>query len=141
MDKYYNRYLEKKNLKLVKSFPVLLLTGARQVGKTTLLQYLYGNKYPFYTFDPITDVHHIREDPYLFLKQQDGPVVFDEVQYAPELLPAIKVMVDKNKEKGQYILTGSQNFSLLRNISESLAGRVVVINLKAISLSERTGHL
>lgn len=140
MDEYYNRYLEKKILKLAKSFPVILLTGARQVGKTTLLHYLFGEKFPFYTFDPVTDIHHIREDPYLFLKQFDGPVIFDEIQYALELLPAIKVIVDQKREKGLYFLTGSQDFSLLKNVSESLAGRTVIISLRAMSLAERIGH-
>ena len=136
---YLPRFLEGKLREYAKSFPVILVTGARQVGKTTMLRHALGAKHPFVAFDPIRDIHNVRRDPDLFLKQWGGPVILDEVQYAPELLGAIKRMVDEDKTPGRFFLTGSQNFALLRNISESLAGRVMVLRLAPMTVAETAG--
>lgn len=133
--KYKKRLIEDKLIKLSQHFPVLVLTGARQVGKTTLLSHLTPN-INHITFDPIIDIHNVRQDPELFLNHLRTPVLLDEVQYAPELLPVIKRRVDMQKQPGQYWLTGSQNFAMLKNISESLAGRAAVLSLYSMSLGE-----
>ena len=87
-------------------------------------------------FDPVIDVENARQDPELFLNNRPPPVIFDEIQYAPELLPVIKRRVDQNRQPGQYILTGSQQWGVLRSIAESLAGRTVFLDLEGFSLAE-----
>ena len=136
---YRNRHLETKIIRYKEIFPVLLVTGARQVGKSTLLGHLCGDAMPHITFDPVIDVGNARQDPEFFIAQHPPPVILDEIQYAPELLAIIKRRVDRDDAPGQYFLTGSQNLALLRDVSESLAGRVVVLDLGPLTLSERQG--
>ena len=138
--KYRRRHLERKVRQYREVFPVLLITGARQVGKSTLLREVLGPSVPHVVFDPVVDVGNARQDPEFFLAQHPPPVVLDEVQYAPELLPVIKRWVDRDPKPGQYFLTGSQNLALMENVSESLAGRVMVLDLPALSLAERCDH-
>lgn len=133
--KYKKRLLEAKLIQLGKHFPVIVLTGARQVGKSTLLKHLLPEARHI-TFDPVIDIGNARQDPELFLNHLKHPVILDEIQYAPELLSVIKRRVDENKMPGQYWLTGSQNFSVLKNVSESLAGRAVILSLFPMTLSE-----
>jgi len=137
--KYRRRHTERKIRQYRKVFPVLLVTGARQVGKSTLLREVLGPDVPHVVFDPVLDVGAARQDPEFFLAQHPPPVVLDEVQYAPELLAVIKRWVDRSPKPGQYFLTGPQNLAMLRNVSESLAGRVMVLDLPALSLAERCG--
>jgi predicted AAA+ superfamily ATPase len=134
--KYKTRLLEQKLLKLGNFFPVVVLTGARQVGKSTLLKQLLPFSDNQATFDPVFDIGNARKEPELFLDQFKTPVLLDEIQYAPELLNVIKRRVDHNKTPGQYWLTGSQNLSMLKNISESLAGRTAVLSLFPMSIGE-----
>lgn len=136
---YIQRALEQTILEINASFPVLLLTGPRQVGKTTLLQKMAETDRQYVTLDDpgIRDLA-IRE-PALFLQRYTPPVIIDEIQYAPQLLPYIKMYVDKNKEKGGFWLTGSQMFHVMKGVSESLAGRVGIVNLVGLSNSEITG--
>lgn len=136
---YRNRLLEQKILRCKEVFPVLLITGARQVGKSTLLSHLFGAEMPQVVFDPVIDVGNARQDPEFFIDQHPPPIILDEIQYAPELLPVIKRRIDRREAPGQYFLTGSQNLSLLRNVSESLAGRAVVLELGPLTLAERRG--
>ncbi|MDD2707136.1 MAG: ATP-binding protein [Verrucomicrobiae bacterium] len=136
---YRNRYLERKISQYRAHFPVLLVIGARQVGKTTLLEKLLSKECRQITFDPVLDVGQARQDPYFFLDQHPPPIILDEIQYAPELLSAIKRRVDGDPKPGQYFLTGSQNPALLKNVSESLAGRVMIFEMQALSLAERCG--
>jgi predicted AAA+ superfamily ATPase len=136
---YRSRHLETKIIRYKELFPVLLVTGARQVGKSTLLGHLFGDTMPHITFDPVVDVGNARQDPEFFIEQHPPPVILDEIQYAPELLAIIKRRVDRDDAPGQYLLTGSQNLALLRDVSESLAGRVVVLDLGPMTLSERQG--
>jgi predicted AAA+ superfamily ATPase len=133
---YKKRILEDKLKRLGEHFPVVVLTGARQVGKSTLFKHLLPNARSI-TFDPVIDVGNARQDPELFLDQISSPAILDEIQYCPELLSVIKRRVDENKVPGQYWLTGSQNLSVLKNVSESLAGRAALQSLYPMTMSER----
>jgi uncharacterized protein len=121
--------------RMVKRFPVVVVSGARQVGKSTLLQHTLPN-WDTVVFDPAIDVGNARQDPDLFLDNHPPPVVLDEIQYAPELVAAIKRRVDRKRRPGQYALTGSQQWSVLKSASESLAGRAVFLDLEGFSLAE-----
>ncbi len=127
--RYKKRYLEQKVEEAFKFYPVVAVLGARQTGKSTLIKNLFGTKIKTITFDPVQDIGNARKDPDFFLQNNPSPVFLDEIQYAPELLPAIKRKVDETGKKGQYIISGSQNLPVLKNISESLAGRVSIQNL------------
>jgi len=117
-------------------FPVLLLTGPRQVGKSTLLEDCAESSHRQVTLDDIEQRALAQSDPALFLQTWPAPVVIDEVQYAPELFSAIKILVDKNRKPGQYWLTGSQKFHLMQGVSETLAGRVAILDLLGFSQAE-----
>lgn len=134
---YKHRYLEDVILKLTRSFKVLYLSGPRQVGKTTLLSYLSRDLgIRLVSLDDLSLRRLAQEDPELFLQKFPAPLFIDEVQYAPELFPYIKIYADKKGKNGQYWLTGSQQFSIIKNVKESLAGRVGIINLLGFSLAE-----
>lgn len=133
---YHQRILTNKLEKLFSVFPIVVICGARQVGKSTLLTNTLGRKMEMVVFDPVIDVENARQDPELFLNNRPPPVIFDEIQYAPELVAAIKRRVDRDRRPGQYILTGSQQWGVLRSISESLAGRAVFLDLDSFTLSE-----
>ena len=110
-------------------FPALIVTGARQVGKTTLLKEAAESGRRFVSLDELTIRDLARRDPQAFLSAYPPPVVIDEIQYAPQLLPTIKAMIDQSGgQNGIFWLSGSQQFHLMRDISESLAGRVAVLN-------------
>lgn len=119
--------------KASKQFPVVMVTGARQVGKTTLLKDLATKNRNYVTLDDPTLLALARDEPKLFLERFKTPILIDEIQYAPQLLPYIKMDVDNNHKPGQYWLTGSQQFQLMQNVSESLAGRVGILNLLGLS--------
>ncbi|MCM1037923.1 MAG: ATP-binding protein [Ruminococcus sp.] len=139
---YIKRAAEDTVLRVSKMFPVLLLTGPRQVGKTTLLQRLakteeeQGIKRKYVTLDDPDARYLARHDPALFLQRYTPPVLIDEIQYATELFPYIKMSVDRSRQKGDFWLTGSQVFRLMENVSESLAGRVGIVNLLGLSDAE-----
>ncbi|MCC2666140.1 MAG: putative ATPase [Gammaproteobacteria bacterium] len=135
---YITRTLEHYLKKTPRGFPVLLVTGPRQVGKTTLLQHLSKKTRTYVTLDDPNLAQLAREEPALFLQRFPPPVLIDEIQYAPALLPYIKMVVDKHRETDAFWLTGSQQFHLMKNVSESLAGRIAVINLSGLSLKEQT---
>lgn len=139
---YIKRAVEDTIMQVSQMFPVLLVTGPRQVGKTTLLQKLAdeqretGVERRYVTLDD-PDVRYLaKRDPALFLQRYLPPVLIDEIQYATELLPYIKMSVDRSKRKGDFWLTGSQVFQLMKNVSESLAGRVGIMNLLGLSDAE-----
>lgn len=121
-------------------FPVLMLTGPRQVGKTTLLETCAEPERHYVTLDDIQQRELAQNDPQLFLKTHQAPLMIDEVQYAPQLFSAIKLRVDQQKQNGLYWLTGSQKFHLMRGIHESLAGRVGILDLLGFSRAEMTGR-
>lgn len=139
---YINRQMEKTFVMLAKEFPVLLLTGPRQVGKTTMLKKLaleenIGREYV--NLDNLEDRELAKKDPKLFLQLHRAPVLIDEVQYAPELLTYIKIAVDENYQPGAFWLTGSQLFKLMEGVQESLAGRVALLQLSSLAQSEMLG--
>ncbi len=148
MKEYINRNIEKHIKEISDIFPVIMITGARQVGKSTLLNYIVPKQKKnvnFVTLDNLDLRALAKEDPELFLETYPTPLVIDEFQYAPELLSYIKLKVDKyrlnefnsNKNSnGNYYLTSSQSFISMKNISESLAGRVGIIELLGLSTRE-----
>lgn len=133
---YYNRILEQTIIKTSKTFPVVLVTGPRQVGKTTLLTKMAEKKRTIVSLDNPTIRGLAKEDPELFLQRYKPPVLIDEVQYAPELFIYIKMYVDKHKNNGDFWLTGSQAFQMMENITETLAGRVGIVRLNGLSNAE-----
>lgn len=118
--------------------PVVLLSGARQTGKTTLVQSLAGSA-EFFTLDDVATLALARGDPTGFIRNLVGPAVIDEIQKAPELFPAIKLAVDRNRKPGRFLLTGSANVMALPRLSESLAGRMEVVPLFPFSAGEIVG--
>lgn len=136
---YINRVMEKRILELAKFFPIVMVYGPRQVGKTTMLRKVCTEiiaKINYVTFDNIVLRELARRDPELFLQRFPPPVMLDEFQYVPELLPYIKMRVDQEQKNGQYFLTGSQLFTMMQNVSESLAGRVGILQLFSLSHAE-----
>lgn len=136
--KYIKRSCESIIKKQEKMFKTVLVTGARQVGKTTMLKNLKPD-INYITLDDMLLNQSALEDPDLFLKSNKAPIIIDEIQYAPNLLRYIKMVIDKTDKKGLYYLTGSQQFNLMKDVSESLAGRVGIINLLGLSLREIKG--
>lgn len=133
---YIRRAAEETVIKTSKMFPVLLVTGPRQVGKTTLLQKLAEKDRKYVTLDD-PDVRYLaKTDPGLFMQRYTPPVLIDEIQYATELLPYIKMSVDSSRRKGDFWIAGSQVFRLMKDVSESLAGRVGILNLLGLSDAE-----
>lgn len=136
---YLRRTLEEHILRLSRSYPVLALTGPRQVGKTTLLEHLaVGTDRRRVSLDEAGPRALANEDPDLFLERYPPPVLIDEVQNAPPLFPALKPVVDRSPA-GSYWLTGSQQFPLMRSVAESLAGRVGLVELSGLSQAEELG--
>jgi len=133
-------WIERQNtdqiLKATKNRPVVLLTGVRQAGKSSLLRKLFPNT-EYVTLDKVTLAQEAEENPIGFLNRFKEQVIIDEIQYAPSLFRDLKIKVDEDRGiKGRWILTGSQQFALMRQISESLAGRVSILNLGPLSASE-----
>ncbi len=133
---YISRTLENLLKNPAFQFPVTLVTGPRQVGKTTLLRHAAGEERAYVTLDDPLLATLAREEPSLFLQRFPSPVLIDEIQYAPQLLPYIKMEVDRDRTPGRFWLTGSQQFHLMRGVSESLAGRVGVLRLLGFSYRE-----
>ena len=132
---YINRTLEKHIKQLSNQFKVILVTGARQVGKSTLLKHCDPER-NYVTLDDYRAREMALNDPELFLQRYKVPLIIDEIQYAPSILSYIKIAVDNSDKKGQYWLTGSQQFHMMKNVTESLAGRVAIVDLKGLSLKE-----
>ncbi|MDP9195481.1 MAG: ATP-binding protein [Pseudomonadota bacterium] len=137
---YTERTLESFLKKAAGQFPVMLVTGPRQVGKTTILQHLSKDNRTYVTLDDPTLAALAREEPALFLQRFAPPVLIDEIQYAPELLPHIKIIVDRERRNNLFWLTGSQRFQLMEGVTESLAGRVGIVNLLGLSQFEIQGE-
>lgn len=131
------RTLQKTVEEVSKSFPVLLITGPRQVGKTTLLEMVADKKRKYVTLDDLDQRKLAKTDPAMFLQVNQPPLIIDEIQYAPELFSYIKMYVDTTKEAGAFWLTGSQKFHLMKNITETLAGRVAILDLLGFSYQEK----
>lgn len=130
------RSVEGRLRRSARTRPVVVLTGARQTGKTSTFRRLFPN-YRFISLDLPTEAEQAEKEPTSFLRRHAPPVMIDEVQYAPGLFRYIKVAVDANRTRnGQFLLTGSQKFTLMKSVSESLAGRVDIVELETLSLSE-----
>ncbi len=138
---YITRSLEAVVKEVTKEYPVVLVTGPRQVGKTTMLQKLMeGTERSYVSLDDLNERAMAKNDPELFLQLHQPPVLIDEVQYAPELFTYIKIYVDKYHDSGAFWLTGSQVFKLMQGMQESLAGRVAVLSMTSLSQAEVYGQ-
>lgn len=138
---YVHRLISDRLNRLASAFPVVVVSGARQVGKSTLVQHLFGDSAQIVVFDPVVDIENARLDPELFLNNRQPPLVLDEIQYAPEVVSAIKRRVDRSRTPGQYILTGSQQWGVMKSLAESLAGRAVFLDLEGFNLAETVGDI
>ena len=136
---YIERTIEPTIKKISETFPVLIVTGPRQVGKTTLLTRLADPNRKIVSLDNPTIRAFARSDPEMFLQRYAPPVLIDEVQYAPELLDYIKGYVDRKKTCGDFWLTGSQTFHMMKKVTESLAGRAGIVKMQGLSNSEIRG--
>lgn len=132
---YLKRTLQTALQRLEQAFPAVLITGARQVGKSTLLKQVHPD-IPYVTLDDPDLRALAASDPKLFVERFPAPLIIDEVQYAPELFPVLKMVIDANRRPGMYWLSGSQQFHLMRNVSESLAGRLGILQLAGLSTRE-----
>ena len=133
---YIHRAIEPLLDQALSQFPAVLVTGPRQAGKSTLLQQRL-KKYTYVTLDdPVSRALAI-EDPELFLSTYPEPLIIDEIQYAPNLLPYLKIRIDTNRQLcGRFVLTGSQIFPLMKGVSESLAGRIAILQLYPLCWNE-----
>lgn len=132
---YIHRHLEAMLVTAAKMFGAVLVTGPRQVGKTTLVRRFASNS-NYVTLDDPMQLHAAVEQPATFFKDNKPPVFVDEIQYAPNLFPFIKMKVDEENAKGLFYLSGSQQFKLMKNVGESLAGRLGILNLLGLSMRE-----
>lgn len=136
---YYERTVEPTIRSISQTFPVLIVTGPRQVGKTTLLSRMAEKDRKIVSLDNPTIRAFAKRDPELFLQRYHPPVLIDEVQYVPELFDYIKVYVDREKRTGDFWLTGSQTFRMMKKVTESLAGRAGIVRMLGLSNSEICG--
>jgi predicted AAA+ superfamily ATPase len=130
------RLVEPRLRQLAATRPVVVLTGARQTGKTALSRHLFPDHH-YVTLDLPSEAAQAESDPEAFLARHPPPLIVDEVQYAPGLFRHLKVAVDRQRQRnGQFILTGSQPFALMQGVAESLAGRAAVLQLEGLSTRE-----
>jgi len=132
---WIDRHSEKVIRRMAKQFPAVLVTGTRQAGKTSILRHLFPQA-SYLSLDLPANAEAAQSAPEQLLDQHPGPVIIDEIQYAPALLRHLKYRVDKDRSPGRYLLTGSQVFPLMQGVSESLAGRCAVLNLYTLSRAE-----
>ncbi len=135
---YINRAMEEVIKSSEKGFKAVLVTGPRQVGKSTILKHVHEDR-KYITFDDPVLLSETKSEPGLFFRNNKPPVILDEIQYISELFPYIKMECDKSDEKGRFHLTGSQQYHMMKNVSESLAGRVAILELSGLSLREMQG--
>lgn len=136
---YIRRDLEEKIISLSKEYACILITGPRQVGKTTVLRQLMEEQREYVTLDDFQERHLAKEDPALFFQLHSMPIFIDEVQYAPELFSYIKIAIDNGAAPGTFWLTGSQAFKMMELAQESLAGRVAILHMPTLSQHEVYG--
>lgn len=137
---YMERALERKFLHMSSFFKAVLVTGARQVGKTTMLKHLAaGQSRTYVTMDNTMARTLAKSDPVLFFQTYKPPIIIDEIQKAPELFEQIKIMCDDSEERGLFWLTGSQQYKMMKNVRETLAGRIGILELYSLSKNEVEG--
>lgn len=130
------RDIESRLRRSARTRPVVVLTGARQTGKTSTLRRLFP-RYGFVSLDLPTEAEQAEHEPVAFLARHPAPLIIDEIQYAPRLFRHLKVVVDAERERnGRYLLTGSQRFTLMKGVAESLAGRADIVELETLSFAE-----
>lgn len=137
--KYYTRNIEGVLKEAAGQFRVLVLTGMRQTGKSTLLRHLFQKTHRYVSLDNPRDLKLAQDDPELFFDEYKEPLIIDEIQCAPELLPYIKIRIDASGKRGRFILTGSQQFTMIHNLRETLAGRVAIFQLLPMAITEAKG--
>ena len=135
---FFKRHSGEAIRKLTKMFGAVLVTGARQIGKTTVLKNMADGA-SYVTLDDPIMLTAARELSGTFFKDNPPPVFVDEIQYAANLFPQIKIILDRDKKKGQFFLSGSQQFHMMRNVTESLAGRLGILSLPGLSIRELCG--
>ena len=139
---YIQRHMERIVAELAQQYPAIMVVGPRQVGKTTMLEHLMaeeGRGRKKVTLDDLSERELAKADPKMFFQLHKPPLLIDEVQYAPELFPYIKMMVDERQQPGDFWMTGSQLFKMMEGVQESLAGRVALLHLSPLSQSEILG--
>ncbi len=137
---YISRSLERKFIRMSEFFKAVLVTGARQVGKTTMLRHLSKNQNRTYvTLDNLMARNLAKSDPVLFFQTYKPPIIIDEVQYAPELFSQIKIICEESQKTGLFWLAGSQQYDMMKNVRETLAGRIGILELYSLSLNEKDG--
>lgn len=139
---YLPRHMEKIVMQLTDQYPAIMIVGPRQVGKTTMLEHLIeieGRGREKVTLDDLSDRELAKTDPKMFFQLHKPPLLIDEIQYAPELFPYIKMMIDDRHQPGDFWMTGSQLFKMMEGVQESLAGRVALLHLSPLSQSEVLG--
>lgn len=135
---YIQRHMEKTLESVSKMFSAVIITGARQVGKTTMLRN-YADDIRYLTLDDLQILNMARENTAIFFNAYKPPIIIDEIQYEPKLFHYIKMIADEKREKGLFFMTGSQSFHLMKNVTESLAGRVGILELSGLSYREIKG--
>ena len=136
---YIAREIERTIGEMLGQFKVVLVTGARQVGKTTVLRECLGDRYSYVSMENLADFDLAERDAALFFQTRELPLIIDEIQRVPSLFQAVKWLVDQSDERGAIVLTGAQTYELMRGVSESLAGRIGILEMSGMSLREIAG--
>lgn len=134
---YLERHIFPYIERMLSQFKVVLLTGSRQIGKSTMLKEKLLSQYDYVVLDDFNELDMAKNDPALFIKNHKMPIIIDEVQRAPEIFLQLKLLTDQSPEKGRIVLTGSQTYQLFKNVSDSLAGRVCIIDMASLSMREK----
>lgn len=137
---YLHRHIETILQEAVTQFPVVALLGPRQVGKSTLLQQLFKDSHRYLSFDDLSLRLEAKSDPALFLKNFPGPLILDEIQYVPELLSELKIQIDQDRSAGRFLVTGSQQFHMMKGFQETLPGRILLLYLHPMTILEKLGR-
>lgn len=138
--KYLPRILASTLQRAARTFPAVLVTGARQSGKTTLLRHEFGATHDYLSLERPDVRARALADPVGFFRENPGPIILDEIQYAPQLLHYVKDLIDEDRVPGRWLMTGSQGFSMMRGVSQTLAGRIAALTLEPVSTEELHGN-